>query len=845
MKVLFITHGEPLDPARIASGNSVRAHALTLGLAEAGLQVVHVYPESLGPPTGLIAERGIQARVYRERADLAALIEEEAPDALILGYWELIEWLPESLDRPIVLDVVAPRLLEAMYQEHLDLASEVRRTLACYRRADRFLVGNQRQASFLIAWLILAGFDCRAAAPLDVLPISAEDARETPLTHTADDRLRLVSGGVSWPWRRTEDWFDSLVAALDRHGQGRAELVLFSGGYVYAADQPAPTPSAREGAWPETLVKRHGLLPYGEMRAYLRSECQIGVELADENPERRHSQSFRAMEFLANGLPLICNGYTELAELVRVYDAGWVVDHPEELDGVIGEILSHPERVAIKSANALRLIQERFHYARTVRPLLDFLAEPRRASPGEPLIRLDPPEASAGAAPELAPVTEEPAPPAPVSPASRRPATIDAAKRVARATLKPILKGLARGIGRIGRTDALILVSRSDIRPANHGAAVKIDRTAWGLSFAVKAVYLVSDDRAIYHEVRRGQFVERRFPRWLRGLGPDRERVRAFLIDSGIPADDAFLYYPVADWSFIVRTLYLAIRSGARVYQAEFPAYGRATVWARDLLGGRALLVEHNVEYQRLADQIPDLPRHGYEMLRKVELGWCDRSDAVIVVSEADRRRLVADGVDAGRIHLIPHGVDLDQFERAEPLDLHALHGIPREQAILVYHGIYLYPPNLEAMRVMADEILPRLEALGVQATLLALGAGPPAGALHPRLIFTGPVESVAPYLKGADLAVVPLQKGGGTRMKILDYFAAGLAVVSTEKGAEGIPIEPGLQAVIATDHASFARAVADLLADPERRARIGAAGRAFVAPLDWRAIAGRYLELV
>ncbi len=408
-----------------------------------------------------------------------------------------------------------------------------------------------------------------------------------------------------------------------------------------------------------------------------------------------------------------------------------------------------------------------------------------------------------------------------------------------------VLFPLVRTLGRIYRTDALILVSRADIRPANHGAAVKIERTAWGLSYAVSAVYLLSDDRGTYHEVRNGIFRPRRYPAWLRRLGPNQARVREALIGAGIPASDAFLYDPVRDWSFIPRALYIALKSGARTYQAEFPAYARASVWARDLLGGRALLVEHNVEYQRLVEQVPNLSAQGRQLLKTVELACCNRSDAVIVVSEADRQRLLSDGVDPERLHVIPHGVDLEQFDRAEPLDLHAIYGIPRERAILVFHGIYLYPPNLEAMQVMATEILPRLERLGVRVTVLALGAHPPEQRLHPQLIFTGPVETVAPYLKAVDLAVVPLQRGGGTRMKILDYFAAGLAVVSTAKGAEGIPIEPGVHACIADDPDAFARTVAGLLADPGRRARLGSAARAFVAPLDWRAIAARYLRLV
>ncbi len=842
MKVLLITHGEFLDDSRIASGNSVRAYYLERGLAEAGIEIVHVHPAALGTPADPAPRPGIRVRVYQDRSTLASLIREESPEALIVGYWELIEWLPEDLDLPIILDVVAPRILEAMYQDQLDLSGEVGRTLVCYRRADRFLVGNRRQASFLTAWLILAGFDCRVAAPIDVLPISTESA--PPMGATADIRLRLVSGGVSWPWRRTERWFDTLVSALQQRGTGDEELTLFSGRYLYSLEEEKPVPGPREAAWPATLVKCHELLPYGEMQRFLRSACHVGIELADENPERWHSQSFRAMEFLRNGLPLICNGYTELAEQIRAQDAGWVIDHEDELDAVIGEIVARPDLIARKSANALRLVDEHFHYARTIKPLLAFLRAPVKAVPGVPLIALEP-----VAPPPAASIDPRPADPPDDSPASVLSGSLPLAltrrmRRHVRQLSRSLLLPVARAMGRLYRTDAVILVSRSDIRPANHGAAVKIDRTAWGLSHLVEAVYLLSEDRAIYHEVRAGRFQERRFPRWLQRIGPDQERVRENLIAAGIPSGDAFLYDPVGDWSFIVRILYLALKTGARTYQAEFPAYGRATVWARDLLGGRALLVEHNVEYLRLAEQTPDLPAHGLRLLREIELAWCNRSDAVITVSEADRQRLLEAGVGGERLHVIPHGVDLEQFDRAEPLDLHAIYRIPCERAILVYHGIYLYPPNLEAMEVMAREILPRLERLGVAATVLAIGAYPPALTLHPHLIFTGPVDSVAPYLKGADLAVVPLQKGGGTRMKILDYFAAGLAVVSTAKGAEGIPIKPDVQASLADDHDGFAQAVAALLAAPEMSQRMGVAAREFVAPLDWRTIAARYLEL-
>lgn len=834
MKLLLLTHGEFLDPAHIASGNSVRAYYLARALAEAGHRVLHLHPAALGKPPAGEPLPGIRVRTYADEAQLANLIRDERPEALLVGYWELIEQLPPTLDVPLILDVVAPRILEAMYQEERDLADEVRRTLACYRRADRFLVGNQRQASFLTAWLVLAGFDCRDSAPIDVLPISTElpepDGAQPPA-----EPLRLVSGGVSWPWRRADDWFEALAQALARHGAGRARLTLLSGRYRYATDAGEQPDATSAPNLSDSIVERLDLLPYGAMQGFLREHCQIGLELADDNPERRHSQSFRAMEFLRNGLPLICNAYLELAEAVRAYDAGWVIERRDALDGLIAELLTHPEQIARKSANARRLVAERFDYRRTIEPLIDYLRRPERQHPAEPLIALH------EAAP---PPTSDQAPLAAPSPMPAAPSRHQRLRAWAKRRLKNPLVSVTRTLGGLYRTDAVLMVSRADIHPANHGAAVKIERTAWGLSQAVSAVYLMSDARDHYIEVREGIFRKRRYPFWLRWLGPHPDGVDERLLAAGIPRDDAFLYRAHADWSFIARALWLALRHGARLYVAEFPAYARATVWARRLLGGQALLVEHNVEYQRLSDQNPGLAPPARALLRTIELDWCQRSDAVITVSEADRQRLLADGVAPQRLHVIPHGVDLDAFARAQALDLHARYAIPDDHAILVYHGIYLYPPNLEAMEVMAHEILPRLERLGVKASVLAIGAHPPAQSPHPHLHFTGAVDEVAPLLLGADLAVVPLRQGGGTRMKILDYFAAGLAVVSTAKGAEGIPVENGREVRLADDPEDFARAIAELLADAPARQRLGAAARAFVEPLDWRAITRRYLDL-
>ena len=85
------------------------------------------------------------------------------------------------------------------------------------------------------------------------------------------------------------------------------------------------------------------------------------------------------------------------------------------------------------------------------------------------------------------------------------------------------------------------------------------------------------------------------------------------------------------------------------------------------------------------------------------------------------------------------------------------------------------------------------------------------------------------PFVAEAEVCVVPLRAGGGTRLKIFEALAMEKAVVSTTVGAEGLAMTPGREFVAADDPADFARAVVALLRDSRRRRAIGRAGRRLV----------------
>ncbi|MSQ01846.1 MAG: radical SAM protein [Myxococcales bacterium] len=370
------------------------------------------------------------------------------------------------------------------------------------------------------------------------------------------------------------------------------------------------------------------------------------------------------------------------------------------------------------------------------------------------------------------------------------------------------------------------VISRGDLFPTRHGAAVKIVRAAEALAAAGDHVVLVSDDREAYLRWQAGAFVRIPFGRRFRAaqeapLLRDQARFERWLTRIGYPLDETFLYRPVVDPAWWLRVLYVGLRERIDVYQAEFPGYAVPAALAATLLGGRSVLVQHNVEHDRLR-QTAGLSGGALARIRAVELAAVAAVDELIVLSEEDRVRL------GGRGWLVPHGVDLASYG-GPGVDLRARYGL-RGGPILFFHGTLHYAPNTEAVRFLADRVLPSLPD---DVSIVCAGMGAPVAYASERLRFTGPVDDLPAHIQAADLCVCPLFAGGGTRMKLLEYFAAGKAVVSTPLGAEGLAVRHGEELLLA-EGAHFVDEVHRALGDAALRRRLGERGRAYAAARDW-----------
>lgn len=152
----------------------------------------------------------------------------------------------------------------------------------------------------------------------------------------------------------------------------------------------------------------------------------------------------------------------------------------------------------------------------------------------------------------------------------------------------------------------------------------------------------------------------------------------------------------------------------------------------------------------------------------------------------------------------------------------------------ILFVGNLSYLPNVEGTAGLVRDVLPRLRAtLGGAVSLRVAGSAPVpeivALASLPGIELVRDPPAMDPHYAWADLAVIPLAAGGGTRIKLLEAFAHGVPVVATTVGAEGVDARHGVHLLLADSPAAFAQACAHLLSDAARAARLAADARELV----------------
>lgn len=264
--------------------------------------------------------------------------------------------------------------------------------------------------------------------------------------------------------------------------------------------------------------------------------------------------------------------------------------------------------------------------------------------------------------------------------------------------------------------------------------------------------------------------------------------------------------------------------------------------WLRTPAGLPRILSMHNIEHEMQARtaQMSDPLRRWYRSrdarrLRRDEEAAVRAADQVWCCSRREAEQL-ATWIPAERITVVPNGVD---HEQVQPGAVAADFDGPEVVFVSATH----YAPNEDAAHFFATEVWPRIHARHPELRFGIIGGRPSArlNALSgPAIMVRGMVPEVLPYYRNARLAVVPLRAGSGTRLKILEAAAAGVPVVSTTIGAEGLDLEHERHLLLADGVEALAQACLASLGDPAAAARRATAARAaVVAGYSWDAAGG------
>lgn len=356
------------------------------------------------------------------------------------------------------------------------------------------------------------------------------------------------------------------------------------------------------------------------------------------------------------------------------------------------------------------------------------------------------------------------------------------------------LHHVVRGLAAMSRVDLLVVADDGYTPPVPTDAVVE----------QVRVLHLAPARRSMAGYLR-----------WARGVGPRTITARPWgAVQRMLPALVAELAPDLVWWSH------------ADVYAETHTEVRLPSIVDLDNLEDRKLRDRRAARRRDLADdgrRVPPsvmvkdlLDRVDEARWRRVQREALATAAATVVCSELDRRR-----IGASAVSVVPNGY-------SGPV--RPFHRTP-EPATFTMIGLFTYEPNRDAAEFLVRRVLPILldRCPNAQVRLVGAHEGALDALAGPHVTVTGRVPDVAPELARATAVVVPLRFGGGTRLKVLEAFAYGVPVVSTNLGAEGLDVSDGRELLLGDDASAFATQCLVVLHDPT-----AAAARAVAAQRLW-----------
>jgi glycosyltransferase involved in cell wall biosynthesis len=204
--------------------------------------------------------------------------------------------------------------------------------------------------------------------------------------------------------------------------------------------------------------------------------------------------------------------------------------------------------------------------------------------------------------------------------------------------------------------------------------------------------------------------------------------------------------------------------------------------------------------------------------------------DLVIAMTEGDLISFVRIGISTTKLTLAPNGIDQTLFR---------YYGPNIKERNIIFIGNMFYPPNRQAAEIILKDILPKLKPHNFQATFVGMA---PEELIDkyteiPGVNFTGFVDDINKELKKATLALSPVVAGSGMKVKILNFAAAGLPIISTTIGANGYEKLSGI--ILEDNFGKYQKIIQKLIQDKNQAKKIGKQNRRDVVKhFSWSKIA-------
>ena len=245
-------------------------------------------------------------------------------------------------------------------------------------------------------------------------------------------------------------------------------------------------------------------------------------------------------------------------------------------------------------------------------------------------------------------------------------------------------------------------------------------------------------------------------------------------------------------------------------------------------------LLETNTSENALRDRLY-LP-----LLKRYEKNYCQKFNRLVVTTVEDKES-IAKISGKQEIEVIPNGVDLAMF----PYRNHNI-----KEYSLIIAGRMDYLVNIDAACFFSSEVFPLVQAQYPTAKLMIVGCKPVAAvndlAQNPGVIVTGKVPSMVEYLHRATVCVVPMRSGFGIKNKTIEAMAAGIPVVASDRGLEGLEVDSPLSALRANRIEEYVEAISKLFDHPDLRLELAANARKIIEhSFSWQQAGAKYEQVL